>query len=145
MSSVPPRSDIPRAGGPPKNRVPILIATALGGAAAYYFFTAGGDSHVAKKAAEHDASRVSSAVRDEVPGRGKEYKKSAEETMARVGSTVDRNVEEGKQRISEGVEKFDDAKEKAKHNVMGKIDEVDRNIEAEASKAKGGIMSWFGK
>jgi len=51
----------------------------------------------------------------------------------------------GKQRISEGVQKFDEAKEKAKHNVMGKIDEVDRKIETEASKAKGGIMSWFGK
>jgi len=38
---------------------------------------------------------MSSAVRDEFPGRGKEYKKSAEETMARVGSTVDSNVEEG--------------------------------------------------
>jgi hypothetical protein len=107
---------------------------------------------------------MSSAIRDEFPGRGKEYKKSAEETMARVGSTVDSNVEEGlhfhhlpyillalltpslgKQRISEGVQKFDEAKEKAKHNVMGKIDEVDRKIETEASKAKGGIMSWFGK
>jgi len=144
-SPPPPRADIPRAGGSPKNRAPLLIAATLSAALGYYFYSAGGDPNVAKKRAEHDASRMSSSVRDELPGRGKEYKKSAEEKMARVGSTVDRSVEEGKQRISESAEKLAESKEKAKHNVLGKIDDIDRKVETEASKAKGGIMGWFGK
>lgn len=52
MSNIPPRTDIPRASGPPKNKAPLLIGAALAGAVGYYFYTAGGDSHVAKKAAE---------------------------------------------------------------------------------------------
>lgn len=42
-----------------------------------------------------DAARMSSSVRGELPGKEKEYKKSAEETLARVGSSVDNNIDEG--------------------------------------------------
>lgn len=38
---------------------------------------------------------VSSAARDEIPGREKEVKKSAEEKLARAGNTVDHTVQEG--------------------------------------------------
>lgn len=42
-----------------------------------------------------DASRMSSSVPDELAGRGKEAKESAEETMAHVGSTVDHEQHQG--------------------------------------------------
>lgn len=51
--------------------------------------------HVLAHRVLDDASRMTSSVRDELPGRGKESKKPAEETMARVGSTVDRELREG--------------------------------------------------
>ena len=50
----------------------------------------------------------------------------------------------GKSRIAEGQHKFGDTKDKAGKAIMSKIDEVDLKIENEASKAKGGISSWFG-
>ncbi|KAI5814803.1 hypothetical protein BZA77DRAFT_317557 [Pyronema omphalodes] len=152
-----PNSQIPRtAGGPPKNRMPALIGGALLAGAGYYFYTAGGDPKVAKKAAEHDAVRATASIRDELPGHGKEMQKSAEESMARVGSTVghaidraertvDKSVEEGKQRIYEGVEKLDSARKEVRTDVLRKVDEFDKKVEEEARKAKSGIMSWFGK
>lgn len=51
----------------------------------------------------------------------------------------------GKQRINQGVKQAEQSASSAKAVVMSKIDEADRKIEAEAAKAKGGIMSWFGK
>ena len=51
----------------------------------------------------------------------------------------------GKQRISEGAEKLAESKDKAKQQVLGKIGEADRKVEEEAGKAKGGVLSWFGK
>ncbi|KAA8906410.1 hypothetical protein FN846DRAFT_718019 [Sphaerosporella brunnea] len=138
-----PRTDIPKA-GPPKNRIPLILGLGAAGVLGYYFYTAGGDLNIAKKAAEHDAAKVSSSIRDELPGREKEVKTGAEETMARAGATIDSKVEEGKQRIAEGVQRLDQGTQSTKSTVLGKIDEADRKIEAEAAKAKGGIMSWFG-
>jgi hypothetical protein len=50
----------------------------------------------------------------------------------------------GKQRIAEGVQRLDQGAQQTKSSVLSKIDEADRKIEQEASKAKGGILSWFG-
>ena len=117
-----------------------------------------------------DAAQASAALKGETSG--KEHKPGAEEAMARVGSTVDRSVEEGsllpllpphplldplplmrrltrvktgKGRISAGAQKLENTKDQTKASVLGKIDETDRKIENEAAQAKGGIMNWFGK
>jgi len=50
----------------------------------------------------------------------------------------------GKSRIAEGRYKLEETKDKTGKAIMSKIDEVDLKIENEASKAKGGISSWFG-
>ncbi|KAI5795267.1 hypothetical protein EDC01DRAFT_78608 [Geopyxis carbonaria] len=144
MSGIPPRTEIPRA-VPPKSRTPMYVGLAAATMVGYYFYSAGGDPKVARKAAEHDAASASASVRSNIPGREKELKKGAEETMARVGSTVDQTVEEGKQRISSGVRQLEQAGDQTRHTVLHKIDEADRKIEAEASKAKSGVMGWFGK
>jgi len=83
--------------------------------------------------------------------------------MARAGSTIDSTVRDGssstlpekkpepaltnapgKSRIAEGQHKLGETKDKTGKTIMSKIDEVDLKIENEASKAKGGISSWFG-
>lgn len=44
---------------------------------------------------EDDAASASARLKHELPGTGKEMKTSAEETLAKIGSTVDRTVQEG--------------------------------------------------
>lgn len=51
----------------------------------------------------------------------------------------------GKARIEEGVKETEQAAQNARAKLLNKIDEADLKIEKEAAKAKGGIMSWFGK
>jgi hypothetical protein len=57
----------------------------------------------------------------------------------------DANNPPGKQRIYEGVEKLDSTRKEVRTDVLRKVDEFDKKVEAEARKAKSGIMSWFGK
>ncbi|KAF8417815.1 hypothetical protein BGX38DRAFT_1243255, partial [Terfezia claveryi] len=113
-------------------------------AGAYYMYGAGGDTKVAKESAERDATSASARLKEELPGGGKEGTASAEETLARIGSQVDKTVQEGKHRISEASQKLEEKVEDAKRPVLGTIDEMDKKIEKEASKAKSGISSWFG-
>lgn len=54
-----------------------------------------GLTHLELTPCADDAARASAALKEELPGRGKETKSSAEETLARVGSEVDSTVREG--------------------------------------------------
>ena len=132
MSAAPPPT------GPPKSRIALYLGIAAASAAGYYFYTAGGDPTAARKQAQHDAYKLT--------GQNAEaHQKSAEAGFARAGSSIDRSVADGKDRISVGVHKLDEQGGRVKQDVLGKIDQADRKIEQEAAKAKGGIMSWFGK
>jgi len=50
----------------------------------------------------------------------------------------------GKHRISEASQKLEEKAEEVKKPALDTIDEMDKKIEKEASKAKSGISSWFG-
>ncbi|KAF8457708.1 hypothetical protein BGX38DRAFT_1156852 [Terfezia claveryi] len=134
----------PRFGVASKNNLPLILGGAALLAGAYYMYGAGGDTKVAKESAERDATSASARLKEELPGGGKEGTASAEETLARIGSQVDKTVQEGKHRISEASQKLEEKVEDAKRPVLGTIDEMDKKIEKEASKAKSGISSWFG-
>lgn len=108
---------------------------------------------------EDDAARASAALKDELPGRGKESKASAEEAFARVGNEVDSTVRDGfppcpssfpwapsntthigKTRIADGQR----ALEHTGSVIMDKIDHADRKVEDEAARAKSSLGGWFG-
>ncbi|KAH0612134.1 uncharacterized protein H6S33_010186 [Morchella sextelata] len=137
-------TSIPRATGPPKNRVPTYLAVGAAAIIGYYFYTAGGDAKVAGKEMKHDAASASSTARDQLPGRGKELKTSAEEALARVGSEVDSTVREGKNRIAQGQKVLEETKDRAGSKIMGTIDQADLKLEEEAGKAKKSVGGWFG-
>jgi len=46
---LPDSGTLPRATGPPKNRLPVYIGAGVAAIAAYYFYNAGGDPTIAKK------------------------------------------------------------------------------------------------
>jgi hypothetical protein len=51
-----------------------------------------------------DAARATASIRDELPGHGKEMQKSAEESMARVGSTVGHAIDRAERTVDKSVE-----------------------------------------
>ncbi|KAL7267707.1 hypothetical protein RUND412_009691 [Rhizina undulata] len=142
-STGPAASKLPKA-GPPKNRMAYYAAAAVLGVGGYYLYTSGGDPNAAKKAIENDATRASAEARDQLSGSGNKFQNSAQETLGRVGGTIDSTVQDGKARINESEQKLREAKDQTGGAVMSKIDEADRKIETEASKAKSGLFSWFG-
>ncbi|PWW72414.1 hypothetical protein C7212DRAFT_338601 [Tuber magnatum] len=145
MSAPPdPPGALPRTTGPPKNRLPVYIGVGVAAIAAYYFYNAGGDAAVAGEKLKQDASRASTSIRDELPGRGTENKVSAEASKRRTDSSIDPTVDDGKSRIAEGQHKLEETKDKTGKAIMSNIDKADLKIESEASKAKRGISSWFG-
>lgn len=105
-----------------------------------------------------DAARASAALKDELPGRGKEAKTSAEEAFARVGSEVDSTVREGSSLINPftfwvpsnthtGKTRIADGQRALEHTggtIMDKIDHADRKVEDEAARAKRSVGGWFG-
>ncbi|KAL0631663.1 hypothetical protein Q9L58_009475 [Maublancomyces gigas] len=125
--------------GNPKYRLPTYLGVGAAALVGYYFYTAGGDPQLARKELKHDAARASAALKDELPGRGKEAKTSAEEAFARVGSEVDSTVREGKTRIADGQRAF----EHTGGAIMDKIDHADRKVEDEAARAKRSVGGWF--
>ncbi|KAH9892355.1 hypothetical protein F4778DRAFT_784718 [Xylariomycetidae sp. FL2044] len=113
-----------------------LTAVGLGG---YYLYSAGGDTKVAQKQAEVDAHKLSSKVKSEIPGRGKEYEKEGEKLGTQIGSKFDSTLDKAQAELKRA-EAY--AKE-TKDETMKKVNEFDKKTEAEASKAKSGISSWF--
>ncbi|KAI5841386.1 hypothetical protein DFP73DRAFT_586272 [Morchella snyderi] len=147
MPAPNPNVNIPRAAaasGPPKNRLPTYLGLGAAAVIGYYFYSAGGDAKVAKKEMKHDAASASSAVRDNLPGRGKEIKTSAEAALARVGSEVDSTVRDGKNRIAQGQKVLEETKDRAGNKIMSTIDQADLKLEEEAARAKKSVGGWFG-
>jgi len=123
---------------PNRSRLPIYLGLGVLAAGGYYLYAAGGDPKVAEKKFEHDAARASSAIKSELPGKGKEYKKGAEEWGDKAKSQFDSTA-------SEISSKLDSSRKEAGRELQKKIDEADRKVEEGAAKAKSGVSSWFGK
>ncbi|KAI9834816.1 MAG: hypothetical protein M1838_005460, partial [Thelocarpon superellum] len=102
-----------------------------------------GDTKVAKKEIEHDAARVSSAIKKDLPGREKEAKKQGEEWAARAGAKLDSSVNDAKAKLGQTEAKLDQYRKETGNDLKAKIDQVDRKVEEGAAKAKSGISGWF--
>ncbi|KAI2464445.1 hypothetical protein F4781DRAFT_436412 [Annulohypoxylon bovei var. microspora] len=127
-----------------RSRLPLLVGLTAAGGVGYYFYSAGGDSKVAQKKAEADAHRISSQFKSELPGRGEQAKKDAEKYGAQAGAKVDSTIGKTQAELRKAADEAEAYAKDAKATAQKKIDEFDKKVEAEASKAKSGISSWFG-
>jgi len=126
------------------NRVFTLLGVAAAGGVGYYLYNAGGDPKVAEKKFEADASRLSSQVKNELPGRGKEAKKEGEALVNQASNKFDQASADAKSKLSEAEAKARELSQKAGKDLNGAIDKFDKTVEDKAAKAKSGISSWFG-
>ncbi|KAI9849888.1 MAG: hypothetical protein M1837_000102 [Sclerophora amabilis] len=130
--------------GPPRSRVPLLLALGVAGAGGYYLYTAGGDPKVAQKQMEHDAARASSSIKSDLPGQGKEARKEGEAKAQEYGAKLDQTVDDAKSKLNQTGNKLGDYRKETGKDLQGKIDQADKKVEEGAAKAKSGISGWFG-
>ncbi|KAI1091884.1 hypothetical protein F5B19DRAFT_456657 [Rostrohypoxylon terebratum] len=127
-----------------KSRLPLALGLTAAGGVGYYLYSAGGDGKVAQKKAEADADRISNRFKSEFPGREEEIKKDAEKYGALAGAKVDSAIGKTQAELRKAADEAEAYAKDARAATQKKIDEFDKKVEAEASKAKSGISSWFG-
>ncbi|KAI5859721.1 hypothetical protein GGS23DRAFT_267309 [Durotheca rogersii] len=123
-----------------RSRLPLVLGLTAAGGIGYYLYSAGGDPKVAQKQAEADANRFKS----ELPGRGDEIRRDAEKYGAQAGARVDDALSKAQAELRKATADAEAHARDAKAAALKKVDEFDKKIEDEASKARGGISSWFG-
>ncbi|KAI5788888.1 hypothetical protein DFH27DRAFT_213574 [Peziza echinospora] len=124
-----------KAGGGP-GKLPLILGISAVAYGAYYYYGQQNEKTLGQKSAEYTNGVL---------------RPTAEETLGKFGSKVDKTVDEGKSRINEAThtleQKAEHLKQRAdeyKKPVLNTIDNADRKIEKEASKVSSGIGSWFG-
>jgi len=135
-----------------------LVKVAGVGAAAgvgYYLYQAGGQPKVAEKKFEHDAARLSSKVRGELPGAEKEAKTGIKLTAEEAGAKFDSAAAQAKEQAnkaeasisayaSDAQKKLGDARKEVGSNLMAGVDKFDKTVEKKAAETKGWLGGWFG-
>ncbi|GAB7350027.1 hypothetical protein MBLNU459_g0701t1 [Dothideomycetes sp. NU459] len=138
-----------------RSRLPLIATLALGSGAGYYLYSAGGKPKVAEKQMEHDAARLSSKIKGDLPGKGKEFKTEAklygEEAGAKIDDTIaaaksktrdiDAKLEAYRADAEKNLEKY---KKEAGKELNSAVDKFDKTVEDAAAKTKSGISGWFG-
>ncbi|KAL9085815.1 MAG: hypothetical protein Q9165_007447 [Trypethelium subeluteriae] len=128
---------------------------AAAGGVGYYFYQAGGDPKVAQNKAEHDAARVSSAIKRDLPGKEKEAKTEGKVLGAEAGAKFDQTIDSAKQEYNkvdsklqtyrkDAGKKIDQYSKEAKESASSAVNSFDKTVEDKAAKAKSGLGSWFG-
>ncbi|KAF2840145.1 hypothetical protein M501DRAFT_1015222 [Patellaria atrata CBS 101060] len=124
---------------------------AVAGGIGYYLYQAGGSPKVAEKKFEHDAARLSSSMRSELPGREKEAKTEAKVLGAETGKKFDNAMSEAKEtthKVDSKLEeyranaekKMEEYKKETESGLKSAVDKFDKTTMEKASQAKG----WFG-
>ncbi|KAI9657672.1 MAG: hypothetical protein M1821_002848 [Bathelium mastoideum] len=137
------------------SRAFLYTGLAVAGGAGYYFYQAGGDPKVAQNKAEHDAARVSSAIKGDLPGKEKEVRTEGKVLGAEAQAKVDQTISSTKQELSKVDSKLDsyrkDAEKKidqyskdARESASSAVNAFDKTVEDKAAKAKSGLSGWFG-
>ncbi|THV64132.1 hypothetical protein D6D19_10332 [Aureobasidium pullulans] len=149
-----------------RSRLPLIAGLGAATFGGYYMYRAGGNPKVAEKQIEHDAARLSSAARDELPGRAKELKTEAKVYGEQIGQKIDGAVKDARDKTREFDAKFETYRADAEKNINkyskeankefnSAVDTFDKKVgdaaanakasaEVNAEKAKSGLSSWFG-
>merc|ERR1711977_426755 len=124
-----------------------LVKVAGVGAAAgvgYSLYQAGGQPKVAEKKFEHDAARLSSKVRGELPGAEKEAKTGIKLTAEEAGAKFDSAAAQAKEQANKAEASISayasDAQKEVGSNLMAGVDKFDKTVEKKAAETKG----WLG-
>ncbi|ETI29585.1 hypothetical protein G647_02038 [Cladophialophora carrionii CBS 160.54] len=126
------------------NRAFTLLGVAAAGGVGYYLYNAGGDPKVAQKKFEADASKVSSQIKNDLPGREKEAKKEGEALANQASHKFDQASADAKTKLSDAEARAKELSQKTGKEINSAIDKFDKTVEEKAAKAKSGISSWFG-
>ncbi|GAM85790.1 hypothetical protein ANO11243_037980 [Dothideomycetidae sp. 11243] len=139
-----------------------ILGLGVVGAGGYYLYQAGGSPKVAEKQVEHDAARLSTSIRDQLPGREKEVKTEAKVLGEQAGAKIDSAYASAKAKAADAEarlsgyandasRRLENARQETGKGLNKAIDNFDKSVEdgaakiqEGASKAKGGISSWFG-
>jgi len=124
--------------------------------AGYYLYMAGGNPKVAEKQMEHDASKLSSKVRSELPGKEKEAKTQAKLSAQEAGQKFDSAVQQAKEATAQtdrklesyrasAEKKLDETRKEVGKDLSTAVDKFDKSVEQGAAKSKSWLGSWFGK
>ncbi|KIW89073.1 uncharacterized protein Z519_10558 [Cladophialophora bantiana CBS 173.52] len=121
-----------------------IAGIALAGGVGYYLYNAGGNAKVAQKNFEADASKLSSQIKSEIPGKEKEAEKKGEAVASQAGRKFDQASADAKAKLSEAEAKAKEVSQKTGSRINNAIDKFDKTVEEKAAKTKSGISSWFG-
>ncbi|KAI5210778.1 hypothetical protein E4T42_00770 [Aureobasidium subglaciale] len=149
-----------------RSRLPLIAGLGAATFGGYYMYRAGGSPKVAEKQMEADAARLSSSVKNELPGKAKELKTDAKVYGEQIGQKIDSAVKDARDKTREFDAKFetyradaekniDQYKNKANKEFNSAVDTFDKkvgdaaanakaSVEVNAEKAKSGFSSWFG-
>ncbi|KAI4746214.1 hypothetical protein E4T50_03428 [Aureobasidium sp. EXF-12298] len=149
-----------------RSRLPLIAGLGAATFGGYYMYRAGGSPKVAEKQIEHDAARLSSSARDELPGRAKELKTEAKVYGEQIGQKIDHAVKDARDKTREFDAKFESYRADAEKNIdqyrkeankefNSAVDTFDKKVgdaaanakatvEVKAEQAKSGFSSWFG-
>ncbi|KAI1495069.1 hypothetical protein F5X96DRAFT_614511 [Biscogniauxia mediterranea] len=123
-----------------KSRLPLALGvTALGGIG-FYLYSAGGDTKAARNQAEGDAHKFKGRVQDQGQQAATDAQKLGKEAGAKFDNAVAKTQAELQKAQADAEARSKDAKDAA----LKKVNEFDKKVEDEASKAKSGLSSWFG-
>ncbi|KIX06796.1 uncharacterized protein Z518_04772 [Rhinocladiella mackenziei CBS 650.93] len=121
-----------------------IAGLAVAGGVGYYLYIAGGDPKAARKQFEADASKLSSQVKNDLPGKEREAEKKTDAWGAQTGQKFDQASADAKSKLADAESKAKDLSAKTGNQINSAIDKFDKTVEDKAAKAKSGISSWFG-
>ncbi|KAM0555014.1 hypothetical protein ACHAPJ_006362 [Fusarium lateritium] len=127
-----------------KSRTPLVLGGGLAAGIGYYLYAAGGSPRAAEKKAESDAHGVAADIKSHLPGRSPNAEGELKGIGASAGSKVDSVVSEADRQAGVIKSNVESVAKDAKAEALRVVDKFDHRVEQEASKAKGGISSWFG-
>ncbi|KAL2757922.1 hypothetical protein ACRALDRAFT_1061188 [Sodiomyces alcalophilus JCM 7366] len=127
-----------------KSRTPLYLGAAAAGGIGYYLYRAGGQPRPAEKKFESDVHKAAADIKQHLPGRDPDAQKTLADAGARAGAKIDEVASEVDKQYSTTKSNVESYAKDAKANTVKAVNEFDRKVEDSASKAKGGISSWFG-
>ncbi|KAL1869991.1 hypothetical protein VTK73DRAFT_2861 [Phialemonium thermophilum] len=127
-----------------RSRAPLYLGLAAAGGVGYYLYTSGGKPKVAEKQFESDVHRAAAKAKDVFPHRTTDAEKEGTKIGREAGAKLDNAVNAASKEYSKAKSEAEAYAKSTKAEALKKIDEFDHKVEEGASKAKGGLSSWFG-
>ncbi|KAF2138483.1 uncharacterized protein K452DRAFT_361163 [Aplosporella prunicola CBS 121167] len=127
---------------------------AAAGGVGYYLYQAGGSPKLAEKEFEHDAAKLSSKFKGELPGKEKEAKTGAKVYAEEAGQKFDDAIAQAKATTNQVDAKLEAYRAQADKKIgeyqkeVGKdfhkaVDQFDKTVEEKAAQSKSWLSGWF--